>query len=72
MNPTSLRGALARRWAVEDIKTIQPPDVEIKKQGTGGVELIAEYRAEAPFVANISLVIDFRTSAASGGGLSGD
>ncbi|HKQ81478.1 MAG TPA: DUF4845 domain-containing protein [Steroidobacteraceae bacterium] len=53
-----LRTSLDRRWTIEDIKSIQPKDMEIHKQGNG-VTMRAFYRAEAPFVANVSLVVDF-------------
>ena len=56
--PDELRALLDRRWTVEDIKSIQPKDIEIKKIGTG-YNMRAWYRAEAPFVANVSLVADF-------------
>jgi hypothetical protein len=57
-SPNELRAALARRWTVEDIHSINVSDVDIKKTGTG-FTLRAWYRAEAPFVGNISLVADF-------------
>jgi hypothetical protein len=64
-NPTSpqqLRQSLDRRWSIEDIKSLQPKDVEIKKMGSG-YSMRAWYRAESPFVANVSLAADFDTSA---------
>jgi hypothetical protein len=60
-NPTSPRellNSLDRRWTIEDIKSLQPKDVEIKKNG-GGYSMRAYYRAEAPFIANISFAVDF-------------
>jgi hypothetical protein len=57
-SPQSLRISLDRRWTVEDIKSLDPKDIEIKKVG-GGFTMRAYYRAEAPFVANVSLVVDF-------------
>jgi hypothetical protein len=59
--PTSaqeLRNSLDRRWTIETINSIQPKDIEIKKAGAG-FSMRAWYRAEAPFVANVSLVADF-------------
>lgn len=53
-----LRTSLERRWVVEDIKSIEPKQIEIKRAG-GGYTMKAAYRAEAPFVANVSLVMDF-------------
>ncbi|HEX2492816.1 MAG TPA: DUF4845 domain-containing protein [Steroidobacter sp.] len=57
-SPNELRTSLDRRWTIEDIKTIQPKDIEILKSDSG-YTLRAWYRAEAPFVGNISLVVDF-------------
>jgi hypothetical protein len=54
----ALRTSLIRRWAIEDIKTLQPKDVEIVKNGKG-FSMRAWYRAESPFVANVSLAVDF-------------
>jgi hypothetical protein len=53
-----LRTSLNRRWTIEDINSVQPPDIEIKKAGPG-FTLRAWYRAEAPFIGNVSLVADF-------------
>ena len=57
-NPQELRKSLERRWTIEDIRTIESTDIEIKKAG-GGFSMRAWYRAEAPFVGNVSLVADF-------------
>jgi hypothetical protein len=60
-SPQELRNSLDRRWTVEDIKSIDPKQMEIKREG-GGFTMRAHYRAEAPFVANVSLVVDFDKS----------
>jgi hypothetical protein len=65
VTPNALRNSLGRRWEVEDIKSVDVTQIEVRKMGSG-VELVAEYRAEAPFVGNVSLVVDFRTSASVG------
>ena len=57
-SPQELRNSLDRRWTVEDIHSIQPKEIEIKKAGSG-FTMRAWYRAEAPFIANVSLVADF-------------
>lgn len=57
-SPTELRTSLNRRWSVEDIKSVDYNDIEIKKTANG-YTMRAYYRAEAPFVANVSLVVDF-------------
>ena len=62
----ALRTSLARRWTVEDIKSIDYKQIEIKRAGNGFV-MRAWYRAEAPFVSNISLVVDFDKSVPVGG-----
>jgi hypothetical protein len=53
-----LRVSLDRRWTVEDIHSIDAKEIEIKKAGNG-FSMRAWYRAEAPFVGNVSLVADF-------------
>jgi hypothetical protein len=53
-----LRQALGRRWNVEDIKSVDFQDIEIKK-ASNGYSMRAWYRAEVPFVSNVSLVADF-------------
>lgn len=57
-SPQDLRNSLIRRWTIEDIKSIQPANIDIKKAPTG-YTMRAWYRAEAPFVSNVSLVVDF-------------
>jgi hypothetical protein len=57
-SPAALRTSLDRRWTIEDIKSIQPKEIEIKKMGDG-YTMRAWYRAEAPFIGNVSLVVDF-------------
>ncbi len=54
----ALRTSLGRRWDIEDISTIEAKDVDVKKIGNG-IAMRANYRAEAPFVGNISLAVDF-------------
>ncbi|HLS82806.1 MAG TPA: DUF4845 domain-containing protein [Steroidobacter sp.] len=60
-SPNELRSSLERRWTIEDIKSIQPKEIDIRKAGAG-YTMRAWYRAEAPFVGNVSLVIDFDRS----------
>jgi type IV secretory pathway TrbF-like protein len=57
-SPQEIRNALDRRWTIEDIKSIDPKEIEVKKNGNG-YTMHAAYRAETPFVANVSLVVDF-------------
>jgi hypothetical protein len=58
VTPNQLRQALDRRWVVEDIKSVQPKEIEIHKTSEGWT-MRAWYRAEVPFIANVSLVADF-------------
>ncbi|HWK33466.1 MAG TPA: DUF4845 domain-containing protein [Hyphomicrobium sp.] len=67
--PQSLRQALSRRWMVEDIKSLDPKEIDIKRAGNG-YTMRAWYRAEAPFVSNISLVVDFDKTVTTGSGAS--
>jgi hypothetical protein len=61
----NLRNSLNRRWSVEDIHSLDWKDIEIKRAGSG-FTLRAWYRAEAPFISNISLVVDFDKTVAVG------
>ena len=70
-SPVDLRNSLERRWIVEDIHSIQPKEVEIKKAGSG-FTMRAWYRAEAPFVYNVSLVADFDKTVKVGGEVGGN
>jgi hypothetical protein len=58
ITPQTLRTSLNRRWTIETIDSIQPNEIEIKKAGEG-FSMRAYYRAERPFVSNVSLVADF-------------
>ncbi len=66
-SPQVLRNALQRRWTIETIDSIQPKDIEIKRAGTG-FSMRAWYRAERPFIGNVSLVADFDKTVNTGGG----
>ena len=56
--PDKIRFSLNRTWNIEDIKTLDYKDILIRKSGSG-YEMTAEYRAEVPFIGNVSLVADF-------------
>jgi len=66
--PQDLRNSLDKRWTVEDIHSLAAKDIEIKK-ASKGFTMRAWYRAEVPFVANVSLVADFDKTVSVGGGL---
>jgi len=65
-SPQELRRSLDRRWTIEDIHSIETKEIEITKAGNG-FSMRAWYRAEAPFVANVSLVADFDKTVNVGG-----
>ena len=65
-SPQTLRNALARRWSIEDIRSVGPQDIEITKAGSG-YSMRAWYRAETPFVGNVSLAVDFDKTVTIGG-----
>lgn len=58
-SPQELRISLDRRWTIEDIHSLDTKEIEIKKGDGGAFTMRAWYRAEAPFVGNVSLVADF-------------
>ena len=66
-----LRNSLDRRWTIEDIQSIDTKEIEIKKEGAG-FSMRAWYRAEAPFIGNVSLVADFDKTVTVGPGDGGD
>jgi hypothetical protein len=66
-SPTAIRTSLERRWAIEMINAIEPEKIAITKIGEG-TQVRARYRAETPFLGNVSLVIDFDKSVTIGSG----
>ena len=67
----AVRTALGNRWGIEDIKQLDIQDIEIRKV-PNGVELYALYEAKAPFIANVSLVVEFEKSVVINASGSGD
>jgi hypothetical protein len=60
-SPDKIKFALNRHWLIEDIGTFDYKDMQIRKSGSG-YEMTAEYRAEVPFIGNVSLAVDFYKS----------
>lgn len=58
VTPAEIRRLLENRWTIEDIKSLEVKEIAITKL-SNGFEMNAAYRAEAPFIGNVSLVIDF-------------
>jgi hypothetical protein len=53
-----IRNTLQRRFDVEDVSSLAVRDITIRRAG-GLLEVTAEYTAIAPFVANISFLVEF-------------
>lgn len=58
VTPAEIRRLLENRWTIEDIKSLEVKEITITKL-SNGFEMNAAYRAEAPFIGNVSLVVDF-------------
>jgi hypothetical protein len=57
-DPSKIRISLAKSWDIDDIKSIEPKDVEIRRVGST-YEMTAEYQATVPFIGNLSLMANF-------------
>ena len=57
-NRNEIRGSISRRFDIEDVSEIHAKDVSVKAVGNG-YEVIAAYSHKAPFIANVSFVVDF-------------
>lgn len=64
-----LRNSLERHWEIEDIKSLDINDIEMKKTAAG-ITMHAAYEGRTSFVANIYWVVDFdkTVTVANGGG----
>ncbi len=54
----SIRSSVARRFDIESVGIITARDVKVTKVD-GGYEVAATYSHKAPFIGNISFVVDF-------------
>jgi len=54
----ALRSAIERRFDIEDVRIIKRDDLKITKQGAG-YTVEATYYDTVPFIANVSLLVDF-------------
>lgn len=57
-NRTAIRSSISRRFDIESVSEIRAKDVKVSPVD-GGFEVAAVYSHKAPFVANISFVVDF-------------
>ena len=55
---SSIRSSISRRFDIESVGVITAKDVKVTKVD-GGHEVAATYSHKAPFIANISFVVDF-------------
>ena len=53
-----IRSSISRRFDIESVDIIRAKDVKVVKVD-GGHEVAAAYSHKAPFIANISFVVDF-------------
>lgn len=60
--PQEIREAFYKRATIENIQSVQPDDLEIT-QDQSGTTIAVKYQKVIPLVANISLMVDFQTSA---------
>lgn len=65
-----IRRDYEKRAYMDDIKSVEPADVQVSKQ-TGKVVLSADYEKRIPVVANISLVIAFSAASSKVPGATG-
>lgn len=54
----AIRGSISRRFDIESVGVISAKDVKVTKVD-GGHEVAATYSHKAPFIGNISFVVDF-------------
>lgn len=57
-NRAAIRSSIARRFDIESVSEIQAKDVKVTTVD-GGFEVTATYSHKAPFIANVSFVVDF-------------
>ena len=55
---SSIRKSISRRFDIESVGIITAKDVKVTKVD-GGHEVAATYSHKAPFIANVSFVVDF-------------
>ncbi|HXQ31407.1 MAG TPA: DUF4845 domain-containing protein [Steroidobacteraceae bacterium] len=58
LSEQSIRMSLARHFEIEDVKSLNWKDVQIKREGLGW-NVHAEYDATTPFVGNLSFLAHF-------------
>jgi hypothetical protein len=59
IDPVQVKNALQRRWDIEDITNIEPKDIKIERNGSGGGALVYDYEARTHLFYNVHLVLTF-------------
>ena len=54
----AIRSSISRRFDIESVGIITAKDVKVRKVD-GGYEVAATYSHKAPFISNVSFVVDF-------------
>ena len=55
---SQIRSSISRRFDIESVGVIEAKDVKVTPVG-GGFEVAATYSHKAPFIANVSFMVDF-------------
>ena len=55
---TAIRKSISRRFDIESVAVITAKDIKVKKTPEG-YEVVAVYSHKAPFIANVSFMVDF-------------
>lgn len=62
-NPQAIRAAFARRTQIDDIKAVEPADIDIEKDG-GNLILSTSYSKRVPIIGHFNACLDFSITTA--------
>jgi Tfp pilus assembly protein PilE len=62
MSEDEIRRAFDRSTAIDDIHTVKPKDLKIRRNSDGETVVSTEYEVEVPLVANVSALLKFNAS----------
>jgi len=54
----AVKKSIERRFAIESVAVLKSADVSVSNV-EGGIEVVASYAHKAPFISNVSFVVDF-------------
>lgn len=63
MSPQELRTSFSKRADIDNIRSVQPEDLTISREGSEAVVSV-EYSVKVPVAANVSALLDFSASTA--------